>query len=308
MGHFELSLIPTFIAIYETGSLTRAAETLAISQPSVSYTLAKLRKQLSDPLFVRTAEGMQPTRRAIELFAVFKAVANDVEDVVQKGREFDARTSNHTFRLCLSDLGELAFLPAVTERLAVEAPQVLLEVVPMQIDHVAEWLELGTVDAAIASVELPGHARQEILDQERYVCVIPQGLDADNPAAPEGGRLSVEQFGALRHVVIDRAMGHSQADAALATLGVGRDVRLRLPHFASVPAALTSSDLAVIVPLRVAQIFQRLWPVTVRELPVEIPSFDVRLYWKDAETRSTPAEWFLDFLRRVLAEAGTGNP
>lgn len=301
MDHFELSLIPAFIAIYETRSITHAAETLSVSQPSVSYALAKLRKQLSDSLFVRTAQGMHPTQRATELFTVFKTVANDVDEVVRKGDQFDPQTATHTFKLCLSDLGELAFLPAVTEQLAVEAPRVLLEVVPMQIDHVSEWLELGTVDAAIASVELPGQARQEILGQERYVCVMPEGL------AAAGGRMSLAQFGSLRHVVIDRAMGHSQADAALGAIGVEREVSLRLPHFASVPAILMSSDLAVIVPLRVAQIFQRLWPVTIQELPVEIPSFDVRLYWKDTDSRAKPQEWFLDFLRRVLAEAGNDN-
>ena len=49
--------------LYSTKSVTRAAERLGQSQPTVSIWLARLRRDLGDPLFVRTPEGMLPTPR-----------------------------------------------------------------------------------------------------------------------------------------------------------------------------------------------------------------------------------------------------
>ncbi len=59
----DIKLLRLLDQLYTTRSVTRAAEALGQSQPTVSIWLAKLRDRLGDPLFVRTAEGMLPTPR-----------------------------------------------------------------------------------------------------------------------------------------------------------------------------------------------------------------------------------------------------
>ena len=54
----DLKLLRLFELLYATGSVTRAAEQLGQSQPTVSIWLARLRELLHDPLFVRTPTGM----------------------------------------------------------------------------------------------------------------------------------------------------------------------------------------------------------------------------------------------------------
>ena len=54
----DLNLIRTFVAIYETQSVSGAAKRLSITQPSVSYSLNRLRDLLHDPLFTRSRDGM----------------------------------------------------------------------------------------------------------------------------------------------------------------------------------------------------------------------------------------------------------
>lgn len=296
MANLDLRLVRIFNIIYKTRSLTGAAALLSVTQPSVSYALSQLRRQLDDPLFVRGPEGMVPTAKATELFEVFSRSVNQIDLAVEGLESFDPSTSSRTFRLCLSDLGELAFLPAVMSRLVAEAPGVALDVVPMQIDRVAEWLERGEVDAAIASVTLPGHARQEVIFRERYVCLLPARLDRGKEA------LTIEEFCALRHVLIDQSSGHSQADAALASRGVERRGSLRVHHFSVLPGVLANTDLVAIVPFRVAVLFRQLWPVAIKELPVEVQGFDVSLYWQDTMTRSKAHSWFRDLLSRALGD------
>lgn len=105
MAGMDLHLIRTFRSIYESGSLTRAAEELSVTQPSVSYALARLRKQLADQLFIRNAEGMILTHRATELFITFKTAVNAIDASVEAGKTFDPAVARQQFRFCLTDLG-----------------------------------------------------------------------------------------------------------------------------------------------------------------------------------------------------------
>jgi DNA-binding transcriptional LysR family regulator len=60
----DLNLVRVFVAIFETRSVSLAAQRLCVAQPTVSYRLATLRRALQDPLFDRTREGMIPTVHA----------------------------------------------------------------------------------------------------------------------------------------------------------------------------------------------------------------------------------------------------
>jgi len=64
---FDLNLLLVFEAILQTKSTTLAAAHLGLTQGAVSNSLNRLRSALGDPLFVRTAAGMTPTPRALEI-------------------------------------------------------------------------------------------------------------------------------------------------------------------------------------------------------------------------------------------------
>ncbi|MCE6994072.1 LysR family transcriptional regulator [Saccharothrix sp. S26] len=60
----ELDLLSTFVEIYRAGSLTAAAQRRGLTQPAVSGHLARLERELGEPLFVRSSRGVTPTARA----------------------------------------------------------------------------------------------------------------------------------------------------------------------------------------------------------------------------------------------------
>ncbi|MDR6639518.1 LysR family transcriptional regulator [Paenarthrobacter nitroguajacolicus] len=293
MTGMDLNLLRAFMTIYETGSLTRAAATLSVTQPSVSYALGRLRKQLGDPLFIRSAEGMTPTRRATELFATIKPAIEVIDSTVETGRTFEPASTRREFRLCLSDLGELTFLPRILRAFGSAAPNATLEIIPMQIDSVSDWLMRGEIDAAVASVPIEGAEHREILYEERYVCVLPQSYTGSSAT------LTLKEFAALPHIAIDRSSGHYQADRLLESMQIKRRVVLRLHHFSVLPQIVAGSDYAAIVPLRVAELFATQQPVTFRELPFQMPAFNVSLYWNGAPPVSPARAWF----RETIAEA-----
>jgi len=60
----DLDLLRCFLAIYRTGSVTRAAGLLALSQPAASGRLKALETRIGKPLFLREGRGLQATRQA----------------------------------------------------------------------------------------------------------------------------------------------------------------------------------------------------------------------------------------------------
>ena len=68
LRQLDLNLLLVFDALMQEGNLTRAAERLHLSQSTVSNALARLRQQLGEELFLRTARGMTPTARAQALY------------------------------------------------------------------------------------------------------------------------------------------------------------------------------------------------------------------------------------------------
>ena len=75
MSHLDLNLVRVFVAIHETRSVTQAAERLDVTQPTISYGLAKLRKVYADRLFTRGTGGLVPTALADQLFTMLMVMA-----------------------------------------------------------------------------------------------------------------------------------------------------------------------------------------------------------------------------------------
>jgi DNA-binding transcriptional LysR family regulator len=166
----------------------------------------------------------------------------------------------------------------------------------MDIGQLAHRLAHGEVDAAIASVPLPVSGQRRVIRREHYVCILPAEL------AQPGDRIGMEQFLALRHVAIDPAAGHQQVDQLLETLKIERRIGLYVHHFSVLPSIVAGSGMAAIVPLQLAQLLSRHWPIAVRELPVDVPHFDVTLYWDEQIAGSGPVAWFLNMVAGALAD------
>ena len=78
-----------FLTVMQERSVTRAAERLHLTQPAVSYALARLREKFDDPLFLRTAAGMQPTPVAFALAGPIGQGMDAFADALSLRHRFD---------------------------------------------------------------------------------------------------------------------------------------------------------------------------------------------------------------------------
>ena len=123
----DIKLLRLLDLLYTTRSVTRAAERLGQSQPTVSIWLARLRKQLGDPLFVRTPEGMQPTPRADALIVTAREVLEGLRRLSTSESRFDPATAQREFRIFMTDASHITLLPRLFSHVRALAPSVRLE-------------------------------------------------------------------------------------------------------------------------------------------------------------------------------------
>jgi DNA-binding transcriptional LysR family regulator len=286
--HLDLNLVRLFVAIYEAGSVSRAAEGLSMTQPSVSYGLARLRDVFGDVLFVRSGRGVAPTPLSEQLYSQLRDALNSVDNALESTKTFNAATSNRSFRVAMSDVGAICLVPPLQQRIRERAPRVTLEIVQVAVHQTMDELASGKLDLAIGNLPLMHPAaRSELLFPEHYVCVVSE----NHPRV--GATISTEQFMAEGHIIVNSPYSlHQRVEEILRERGVRRRAALKLPHYGILPSVLSSNDYLVTMPSSLGAVFTRLGGVRAMELPVEIPPFEIRCLWH-ARQHNNPANAWL---------------
>jgi len=156
----ELRLIRYFVAVAETGNVTRAAKRLHIAQPSLSAAIKQLEQQLGVELLARygrrvtvTAAGELLLRRGRELLKHADAVAAEV-------RGQDAATSGR-LRLGVSPTARFGVAPELLAACAARAPAVMLYTTEDTTGALLRDVADGSLDLAITFCA-PAHSGLEL--------------------------------------------------------------------------------------------------------------------------------------------------
>lgn len=289
---YDLNLLVVLDALLDEGNVTRAGKRIHLSQSATSAALERLRAMFGDPLLVRVEGGMELTLFAQELRAPLKHLLVSISDTVKRPGGFDPATSTASFRVGMTDYLGLILLPQLHARLAAEAPQIKLDVIPVSQDRLIAMIERDQVDVAVAvSPAARPHVLHKTLLQETFSFV----CHCDHPAASLP--LDLETLLRFPHVnVVAHGDAASSADLVFSRLGVVRNVRVSMPYFAAALALLKESDLVAILPSRVARSQAAIHNLSVREMPVEIPGYSLTLCWH-LRTDNHPAHaWFRQIL------------
>lgn len=292
----DLNLLVALDALLAERHVTRAGSRVGLSQPAMSNALSRLRALFGDALLVRTPMGMALTPRALELIEPLRGVLRQVERVMVTEEAFDPAASRRSFTLRLSDLLGRLLLPGLMARLRAQAPHVALDIVHLPPAGTVDALEADSCDLAVSmGLVHGGSIRAEPVLQDRMVCLMAQ----DHPAAAK--TLSLDAFLALRHLKVSISPTDSRfADDVLIKARRSREVVLNLPHWLVVPDVVRGTDLAAVMPERLARLFLREAPgLTLCGLPFADAPFAWSLYWHRRHESSQALTW----LRRVVAEA-----
>lgn len=123
---FDWSLVSTFVAVLEAGSVMGAARQLGTPQPTLSRRLAELERQLGAPLFERTGRGLAPTAAALAIAASARRMQHEAGQLAA-ALAGQRDTATGTVRVTTSEVAAAYLLPPVVAALRHEAPGLAVE-------------------------------------------------------------------------------------------------------------------------------------------------------------------------------------
>ncbi len=287
----DLNLLLVFCAILRKRSATLAGEELNMTQSAVSNALRRLRLHFGDKLFVSMPQGMMPTLIAERLAGPIQLSIEQIQCAVAAVRSFNAASCERTFRIYLSDVGQLMLMPRLVKVLEQEAPHVgisLLDVSP----RVAQGMMAdGEIDLAIGTFDrFQAGFHQQRLFARTYTVLARRG----HPAL-EGG-LTLAKFLDARHAIYHPSAGsHDSFEIFLNDLfrqhNVQRKVVIELAHGLGIAEVVAASDLIICVPQRLAKSLSSLETVTSAALPFETPVSEVFQFWHDRVHADAGHKW-----------------
>ena len=294
----DLNLLSVFQEVYRERQISSAARRLGLSQSAVSNALARLRRSFGDELFVRTASGMQPTPLASQMAEPIGVAMAQVALALNQRSRFDPATSNRRFMLAMTDVGEVYFMPTLIERCRQLAPHVQVSSVRVGMLSLKEEMEGGRVDLAVGPFEDVSEALyQRHLFRQPFVAMFRKG----HPLAK--GALTLERFAAAEHLLVDAADSpYDRVSAALARAGVGQTTRFRVPHFTAVPYIVSTSDLVVTVPQKLAERAAAPFGLEWATPPLDLPPLQTNIFWHRRFNQDPGNQWLRGLLADVFAE------
>ncbi|MBL0421477.1 LysR family transcriptional regulator [Ramlibacter sp. AW1] len=296
----DLNLLLVFEALMAERNVTSAAHALGLTQPTLSHALNRLRKMCADELFVRTSRGMQPTAHAQEMAEPVRAALELIRGTLERRDSFEPSQARRLFKVLLTDIGTVNFLPALIAHLQVHAPDVQLETVQWPIDQYKTALQEGAVDLAIG--QMPpieaGFYQQRIFEDE-FVCVV----GADHPRIRD--KPTLEQYLHERHVRVSLpGRPYSAVDEALSDMNCSRQVMVTVSQYLALLPILSATHLVAAVPYRVYLAMRGSGNIRMYPLPYPAPRVVVRQFWH-ARKHADPG---LVWLRGVISELFAPEP
>ncbi len=288
LRRLDLNLLVTLDVLLSEHNVTRAAERLNFSQPSVSVHLAKLRDLFGDPLLLPGPRGMRPTARAEALREPLREALEALERAVAPASPFDPAEATHSWRIAATDYAESTIILPTLATLRAAAPGTRLAVVEAVPPRLMRQAEQGEIDLGFHTSEgAPDGLRRRVLFAERYVLVGRAG----HPRLKR--RPTLAQFCKLEQVIVSPDGGgfFGVTDESLAKIGLTRRVVLSVPHFLFMVSALASTDLVGMVP---ARLVHENCALRMVEPPVEVPGYEMAMLWHERVHRDPAHRWLRD--------------
>jgi len=125
---FNWSLVRSFLAVLDAGSLMGAARTLGAQQPTLSRHVAELEAQLGAPLFERTGRGVTPTAMALAVADAARQM-QDGADALARSLARERTVTTGSVRVTASQVAATWLLPELLARFAQDEPGIQIELV-----------------------------------------------------------------------------------------------------------------------------------------------------------------------------------
>lgn len=287
-------LLKTFLAVYETNSVTQAAEVLGVSQSSVSHSLNRLRDCIGDPLFTKRGRGIAPTHTSVSIAPGVSRILSQIEGLAPQ-EDYDPVSDDGPFAIATNVTELLPALLAAKKQVEAKACRAKLRFVELgERKNALRYLEESKADLAIsASIgSYPLELSVKRLYQDSLVCF----FDPTQRSAPK----SVNEYCSGRHAVLDfGGTNKSIVDSALENAGLSRSIGLAASNSYALARFANGTDLIATLPRGLASGAFRGFEYCFA--PFALPAVSYDLVWHRRLEKSARHVWFRDTITEAVA-------
>ncbi|EAS62910.1 LysR family transcriptional regulator [Photobacterium angustum] len=305
LARLDLNLLVCFKVLIEELNVTRTAHRLCLSQSAVSKSLAKLRTQFNDPLFIRSSHGLSPTPRTLFLKPKLDLLINQLELLTQP-EDFYPHNSEYRFQIATVESVYPLILPQFLPAIFQQAPSVTISTHAWT-EQTFKMLQRGELDLGITGKDIdindakltmltmfpPDDIIQQEIYRDHQMCIIRK----DHPALRKCWNL--EAYLSLRHVQV-RCDGNDRwlLDYRLADMGYERDIAVTVPDFNSAASLCSYTDFIFTAPNHFLKVAAKQSDMVVLPLPLEFPPMAYTLFWH----RDRENDQALTWLRNIITQ------
>lgn len=301
LSELNLNLLLSLDALLSEVNVTRAAQRLGVTQPTMSRSLHKLREQLGDELLARSGRGLVRTPRAERIHQALKHGLQSIRRALSEDADFNPALASTTFRVAANDIIGVSLLPALMEQLGRSAPGIAVHMIPLEQADLLSQFEFGALDLAlgVSFSDAPG-LKCRLLLRDHWICLT-------RPEHPElRAPLDLATYLRLPHALCSPSgEGSGVVDDALALLGHTRKITLRSRYFVAAALAVRQSAMILTMPRASGERLAALLGLHVHALPAELTlsPIEVVAVWHERLDDVPAHRWFRQTLFRASDES-----
>ncbi|MBC8732734.1 LysR family transcriptional regulator [Paraburkholderia sp. UCT2] len=299
LTRFDLNLLVVLEALWTERHVGRAAERLHLSQSATSHALSRLRTAFADQLFIRHPRGIEPTPLAIELMPRVAAVLESVRLVASPRGPFDPARVQAMLSVAATDHAILTVIAPVLAGVQAAAPGVVLRLRPADSESALRMLDAGDLDIVLGSgsfAQIPQRFDCQLVHKERFVGIARKG----HPALVKRGKklhMELDDFARLPHILVSpRGDTRGAVDDALEAVGRTRKVSATCPSFLAAPFMVGASQSIAVIAERVALRMQDPAQLSLFELPLALPSWEVLVIRARGRANEPAVQWITNMM------------
>ncbi|WP_198597816.1 LysR family transcriptional regulator [Blastococcus atacamensis] len=305
LGQVDLNLLVVLDALLREKNVTRAAESLYLSQPATSTALARLRRVLGDELLYKNGRYLELTPRAESLIEPVREVLTTIEQTIVRPPTFDPTADTRRFSVVGSDYVGVTLVRPLIARLGGLATGLRVDATPVSGRYI-DALQRDEIDLAILpdrivdERSLPDCSRIPVIE-DRFVGAV----WTEHPTA--GDRLTAELLAGspyLEYLIEGRrSIVEEELDAA----DCPRRVAATAGGFVPMPFMLAGTDLVAVLPERLARRVAAAADIRLLEPEMELQPLRQSAFWHSRRDRDPGHVWLREQLVTV-AESESGYP
>lgn len=169
---FTLSQLRSFLAVAEAGHFGKAAESLHLTQPSLTRNVQNLEKSLKVSLLTRGGKSVTLTAAGQAVLEDAKRILS-IADATPERAKLAASGELGSLKLAFTAMGAYAVLPDVLSLISDKQPGLSVTMSELVSEEQFAALERGTLDLAIARPPIPANVASHLIHSEEMVVALP---------------------------------------------------------------------------------------------------------------------------------------